>query len=96
MTALDRIKHLREQEAKKNRADTLWVISTIIWIITLTFFGFFLITMAHASECYSVRDQDSRQSCLARERGNPDECTSIRGWDEREHCRQVARERSKR
>jgi hypothetical protein len=48
---------------------------------------------SQASSCYSVRDQDRRQACLAEERRDPGGCTSIRNWDERIRCRQSAGDR---
>jgi hypothetical protein len=48
---------------------------------------------ASASSCYSVRDYDRRQACLAEERRSPDGCISIRDWDDRERCRKRAGER---
>jgi hypothetical protein len=60
--------------------------------IALLFAFMPFVTGARASSCYSVRDYDKRQACLAEERRDPDGCTSIRNHDDRVLCRQRAGE----
>lgn len=73
---------------------------TLIWIGVVVVFAFLMLVVifgygnkAHASECYSIRDEDTRRACLAYERQDPNDCTSIRDPDRRIICRQRAGQR---
>src|SRR3954462_1693350 len=41
---------------------------------------------AFASSCYSIRDSDTRMTCLALERGERSTCNSVRNADQRALC----------
>ena len=43
-------------------------------------------TTTRASDCYSIKDPDQRNQCLAEAQGQPSYCYSIRDPDERARC----------
>jgi len=59
----------------------------VVWIVTVAALLVAGPVRAAPSACYSVRDNDIRQFCLARETGNPAMCDSIRAPDRRTRCR---------
>jgi hypothetical protein len=66
---------------------TLFIVSlaAVAWLSLLL-----ISSRARASECYSIRDQSSRQACVAEERGAPEDCLGVRDPDARTLCRQRA------
>ena len=69
----------------------MWFLIVVLcFLIIIMVIG---ISMATASECTSIRDEDKRRECLAVERRDPNDCTSIRNPDDRTLCRQRANRR---
>lgn len=58
------------------------------WIVLLIIIGllYALDAKSAASDCYSIRDYDKRQECLAIDRGSESSCYSIREYDQRQIC----------
>jgi hypothetical protein len=78
----------RRERASTRMVQTLLLaasLAAVAWLALLL-----LTSRARASECYSIRDQSSRQACLAEERGAPEDCLGVRDPDARTLCRQRA------
>jgi hypothetical protein len=58
-------------------------LAAVAWLALLL-----ISSRARTSECYSIRDQSSRQACVAEERGAPEDCLGVRDPDARTLCRQ--------
>jgi predicted nuclease of predicted toxin-antitoxin system len=43
-------------------------------------------SIAQSSQCYSIKDADLKNECLAITKGNPSQCYSIKGKDLKNSC----------